>query len=90
MWIICGLLLLAFGVVFLSNMVVVYHYLISRKRNTLIPLVGGVLGAIGFLFFPLIEVRRYWLVPLIIDPGCMTLIITTAIWYGVKNNKWVK
>jgi hypothetical protein len=37
---------------------------------SLVPLVGGGVGAIGALIAPHDMVQRLWWVPLIVDPGC--------------------
>jgi predicted lysophospholipase L1 biosynthesis ABC-type transport system permease subunit len=52
----------------------------GQPRNySMIPLFGGLLGAIGCLVATSSVVRQLWWVPLLIDPGCALLFGILAI-----------
>jgi len=54
-------------------------YLVARKTPySVIPLLGGLLGAAGFLLAPSPLLNRLWWAPLILDVGSIPLAATTA------------
>lgn len=50
-----------------------------KKRASMIPLIGGVLGKAGLLLLPVAEIRRFWSAPLIADLGCAPMQVAVAI-----------
>ncbi|MBL8814508.1 MAG: hypothetical protein JNL58_00655 [Planctomyces sp.] len=68
-------------------------YWIPKKRNALgqprnysmIPLVGGVLGAIGCWLAPAPSVRSLWWLPLIFDPGCVLLFGSLVVFLTIEG-----
>ena len=52
----------------------------GQPRNySMIPLIGGVFGAIGCYIAPSESLNRLWWLPLIIDPGCALLFGLLAV-----------
>jgi hypothetical protein len=47
----------------------------NARGYALLPLVGGVSGAIGCLVAPFAPIQRLWWVPLVVDPGCALLLV---------------
>ena len=56
-------------------------WLIKRKRSSAIPLLGGALLAFAIVVAPGQSVRWLWWLPLILDPGCLLLLVTTALFW---------
>lgn len=57
--------------------------LFGRKRGSWVPLVGGLLGALGFAIAPWNELRRLWYVPLLVDWGSLPGVLFTIFYYLV-------
>jgi len=71
------LLLSLWGIV--GNVTIVLRWYLFRKRSSLIPVVGGLLGAVGLAVNPCPSLSRWWWVPLLVDPGFALLLTCTAI-----------
>ena len=46
----------------------------TRRSSSIVPLFGGVFGAIGCAIAPNEHVQAIWWVPLLVDPGCALLL----------------
>ena len=78
-WLISCLALLIFSLIALHNWASVCSVFIKNNLfGSVIPILGGVVGSIGLLVSPTIEIGNplYLLVPAIIDPGCLPLLLT--------------
>lgn len=62
-----------------ANVVLGVRYYVHGKRSTLVPLVGGVLGAIGCLIAPWTILRTWWWLPLLIDIGCAPMLLAMIV-----------
>lgn len=71
--------LLVFALVAICNIKYILDFVLRRKTSSLIPFVGGVIGAIGILIFPNPQIHFYWWLPLVLDPGCCYLLVM-QIW----------
>jgi hypothetical protein len=59
-----------------------------RSFESLVPLVGGVIGLIGLLICPAAQLRPLWWIPLILDFGCLPLlfaVIADQIWKKLRR-----
>ena len=70
-----------FAVLALSHLVVAYYRIIRRRPGfSSVPLVNGLIGALGIGLFPDPEVSRFWWVALLIDWGCVPLLVEVVVW----------
>ena len=85
-WIASGVLaLLGIWIIILNYSVVISWYL-HRRSHSRIPLLGGLSLMAGMLASPLPTVARYAWVPLVIDLGCLHLLVTflyVVVWRQV-------
>jgi hypothetical protein len=52
----------------LANLAGILRYVFFKKRYSMVPFVGGLLGALGL--FLVSQYRPFCWVPIVIDPGC--------------------
>jgi phosphate/sulfate permease len=52
---------------------------LRRKRSSLTPFVGGLLGTLGLVLLPFDGTVGYWWVPIVLDPGCGLLLAAIAL-----------
>ena len=64
----------------IGNYFIVIKTYITKKWESLIPLVGGILSAIGIAVLPLNSVNKLWWIPLLIDIGCVPILIYTLVY----------
>ena len=50
-----------------------------EKFQSLIPFVGGIVGAMGLFILPISHARSFWWVPLVIDLGCGPMLVAILI-----------
>jgi hypothetical protein len=74
MWLISLLLLFLGGWITIANWIIP----LRPKGGTLIPIIGGVFVAIAFATVPLEVLHSFWWVPLIVDLGCVPLLVLTG------------
>jgi hypothetical protein len=48
----------------------------------MVPILGGVLSSVAFLAAPVEMLRRLWWMPLVVDLGCVPLMVWTAIYFA--------
>lgn len=75
LWIIIGNLWIAFGGLFKKR----------KKFESLLPIVGGCAGVIGLWLLPLAQFHRFWWVPLVVDLGCVPLLISAIVDQLIKR-----
>lgn len=85
MYIISIPLLIIFLIVAIANWVLAIKWYLFKKQSTLIPLIGGISGAIGVAIFPLSYVSKWWWIPLIVDIGSGVM-MAGLIYTLVKTN----
>lgn len=49
------------------------RYAVKKKTASMIPFIGGLVGAGALILLPVQGARQYWWVPLILDPGSLLL-----------------
>ena len=59
----------------------------KRRAASWIPLLGGVCGTISFLMLPIPSLGRLWMVPLIVDWGCLPGIVDTIVFHLLCSKK---
>jgi hypothetical protein len=73
-----GILLAAVGsLVCIGNWWLVLRYVFRRQKASLVPLIGGLSWAASLLIVSNGAARFAWL-PLLLDPGCLPLILTAV------------
>jgi hypothetical protein len=74
-WVIASaLLLLALLPIYCNWLIVILSFRKSGPRPSMVPLIGGVLAAIGIARLPLENCNRWWWLALIADPTVVTLV----------------
>jgi hypothetical protein len=71
------LLIIVGAAVTVGNCLGIARAKVSKVNYSCIPLVGGLLGSIGFSAAP--KVRMCAWVPLVIDPGCLPMLVMTVV-----------
>ena len=84
-WVI-SVALLALGLcVLLCNLVIVLRYAVSKKRSSLVPIVGGVALAVGLLVLPVPAISRFWYLGLVLDLGSLPAILGGLIFWFFRG-----
>jgi hypothetical protein len=69
-WLVSSALFFVGGWIVLANWVIAF-----RRGGSLIPFLGGIFVAIAFLVVPLDVLRGVWWLPLLIDLGCVPIVV---------------
>ena len=78
LWII-SVVLIALSLLGISgNLWIAIRWYLFKKRASMIPFVGGLVGMIGLLLSPMGGVRHFWWVPLVVDLGCGPMLLAIA------------
>ncbi len=77
MWIVTGVLLLLSSGISLANWTCFVRWLQGRGNSSSVPLVGGILGALGCWLAPDGALREFWWVPLVVDISCAPGLVFT-------------
>lgn len=78
-WIASGTLVVLSFLIICANFWIAIRWYLFRKRGTMIPFIGGIIGMIGLLLLPMVGVRRFWWTPLVADLGCGLMMLGIAI-----------
>ncbi len=84
-WILGIMAVCAFLYIAAGNLYLLYLNRVKAQRHSLIPLVGGVLGALGLLSIPAQHASEYWWIPLILDFGALPLVVITILWFIYRS-----
>jgi hypothetical protein len=68
------ILLLIFAILAAFNAWTVINFLLTRRRASAIPLIGGVAGAIATQLLPAHHVQSLWWLPLLADYGSVPIL----------------
>jgi hypothetical protein len=79
LWILAVVLLALCSWIVLGNLWIAFAGFFLKKRESILPFVGGIAGAIGFLLLPVSQAKHYWWVPLVIDLGCGPMLVAVLI-----------
>ena len=69
-----GLGVLALYII-IGNLWIAIAWYSLKKRASMIPFIGGILGSISFFLLPITAVKSFWWIPLLVDLGCVPLFI---------------
>jgi len=83
---VAGIALALSGLVIVSNWALLVRALSRKRHESTVPLVGGLLGAVGLVVVPLDGFARFWWVPLLIDYRCAFTVGSWIIsWWKAKG-----
>jgi hypothetical protein len=84
-WTISCLLILFSALVIVANIQTVLRGWRDKKSaESLVVIVGGLLGAIGLRTIPVHGLRRWWWIPLVLDIGCGVSLLGMA-WESLRS-----
>ena len=69
-----------------SNIVICVAQHRKPRGHSLLPVVGGLLGACGVVLLPIPGIPKFFWVPLILDLGCGPLLILSAVQAFTERN----
>lgn len=75
MLIFSSILIALFALIAIANWTLAIRWWLYKEKATMIPIIGGVLGCIGLVFFPWKGATAWCWVPLFIDIGCFGMVI---------------
>jgi len=84
-WVISIILIGSSLYAILGNLWIALAWYLFKKRASLIPFVGGVLGAISLLVLPVSGVRHFFWIPLVADLGCGPMLIAVTIDQAIRR-----
>jgi len=86
-WLLFVILLFFGGLAIIGNWVIPFQ----RRGGSLVPMFGGALAAIALAVAPVDSLHWFWWIPLIIDLGCVPLLVlTTGFFIGQAISKKIK
>lgn len=75
-----SVMLLALSIwIMVGNLLIVSCWYTKKQKETMIPFLGGILGAAGIALFPLPILSRFFWIPLVADPGCGFMLVGVFI-----------
>lgn len=79
---ILSMILVAFFALFACGHVVLAFFRIAGKRPgfSSVPLVNGVLGAVGLALSESSVLSSKWWIPFLVDWGCLPLLVESLVW----------
>ena len=69
-----------------TNISVLVRYLRSGTRSSMIPVLGGIVGAGALVVSPAAELRPFWWLPMLLDPGC-ALWLVEVMWTFLRTRR---
>jgi hypothetical protein len=67
-----------FAWIAMSNMAIAVRWYVLKKRSSMIPIIGGLIGVAGFVISPTRTLNHLWWMPIIADLGCGLMLIALA------------
>jgi hypothetical protein len=68
--------------IIIQNWILVFKYILTKKKQpSWIPLAGGFILMLSLGIQPFEDFSKYWLIPFILDWGCIPGFIYTLIFY---------
>jgi hypothetical protein len=84
MWIVSGFFFINFVWVAICNLWTIIRFYLYGKKGSRIPFIGGILGLFGIFLAPGGVLLKYWWIPLVLDVGCLPLLVQT-IWFLIRR-----
>lgn len=81
LWVISSILFALFLWISFGNLWISFRSMFFRgaRRESLLPLVGGILGALAIFISPMAHARKYWWIALLTDIGCGPMLFAIII-----------
>jgi hypothetical protein len=76
-----------FGLIALGHGFGLARYLLCRKPFSVIPLIGGIVGAAGLGMSPEPSLARFWWIPLLLDYGSAPSLL---VWMVARRRKRIR
>jgi hypothetical protein len=80
-----ALLLVVFLGCAVGNIAIVVRCRLYKRHESLIPVAGGIAGAMGVLLLPWPAARSWWWLPLLLDLGCVPIVASTLVFLVVQR-----
>jgi hypothetical protein len=77
--IVSSVLLFLSIIVIIGNLTIAMRWYLSKRGASMIPFIGGIMGAIGLCLMPVSPWNHLWWIPLVIDIGCTPLLVGVLI-----------
>jgi hypothetical protein len=81
-WIISAVLIGLFGIIAIGHAFCLIRFLAGGVAFSVIPLLGGVLGAVGFWMAPAPALRHFWWLPLLLDYGSIPSAVSWLVFWA--------
>ena len=78
-WPLAGLLIMLFGLFAFGHAYCLIRYLVNRTPFSVVPFLGGILGAIGFWLDPEPMLQHLWWMPPLLDYGSVPSLVSWFI-----------
>ena len=88
-WVLSAVCIVSSMIVICGNYFIFIQTFITKRWASLIPFIGGILGAIGLGISPIDSLRNYWWMPFLIDLGCVPVLTWTAIYHLFHHRHFI-
>lgn len=68
------------SLVIVLNYGVVLRFILRNQRGSTVPILGGLVACIGMLVYPGGVMRAWAWVPIVSDPGCLSVLVWAMRW----------
>ena len=86
-WIAAAVLFGLFAIGAAGNAIIVGAGLATRRRQpSLVPIVGGLAGAVALAIVPIAHVRAYWWIPLFADIGAVPMVAVALVCFVCRRS----
>ena len=79
-WCAASVLMAAFLVAAIGNIIVVIRSFFNPKVPSTVPLIGGIAGAASVLLAPIEGSNTLFWIPLVADVACVPMVVYTPFW----------
>jgi hypothetical protein len=73
------LLIAIFGLIAFGHICCLVRFLVKGTTFSVVPLVGGILGGVGFFLAPYATLRHFWWLPSILDYGSVPSLVSLSV-----------
>jgi hypothetical protein len=70
-----------------SNAATLVRYVVSKRKGSMIPFLGGVAGSVGVVVSPEPALRPFWWLPLLVDPGSVVFVVSALVALARRRGK---
>jgi hypothetical protein len=79
-WVCAGVLGAVAACAILGNWFIAFRNIRAKDGGSLVPIVGGLFGTASLLLVPGSPVGGWWWAPLVIDLGCVPVLLWATVW----------